>query len=116
MGEQVMEAKMEAGHAGQVEMFMVMAELISHWMANRVGMGFAVIVKHEVWVRPERAMVPLMGTAGVVSSAGVKRQGHRDPISSGSSAMVKTHMCSKMQRVLQNKSSLASGPMVSWTS
>lgn len=94
---------MEAEHAGQVEMLMVVAELISHWMANRVGMGFFALVKHEVWVRPERAAVPLMGRAGVVSSARVKRQGHRDPISSGSSAMVKTHMCSKMQSPPEQK-------------
>lgn len=103
MGEQVMQAKMEAGHAGQVEMLMVMAELISHWEGSRVGMGFFAIVKHEVTVIPERAMVLLVGRAGVVSSAGVKRQGHCDPISSGSSAMVKTHMCSKMQSPPEQK-------------
>lgn len=94
---------MEAEHAGQVEMLMVMAELTSHWMANRVGMGFFAIAKREVWVRPERAVVLLMGRAGVVPSAGAKRRGHRDPISSGSSAMVKTHMCSKMQSPPEQK-------------
>lgn len=57
MGEQVMQAEMEAGHAGRVEMLMVMAELISHWEASRVGMGFLAIVKHEVRLRPERTTV-----------------------------------------------------------
>lgn len=93
---------MGAEHAGQVEMLMVMAELTSHWMANRVGMGFLQL-QSEVWVRPERAVVLLMGRAGVVPSAGAKRRGHRDPISSGSSAMVKTHMHSKMQSPPEQK-------------
>lgn len=53
---------------------MVMAELISHRVPSRVGMGSLAIVKHEVWVKPEQAVVLLMGRAGMVSLAGVKRQ------------------------------------------
>lgn len=44
---------MEAGHGGQVEMLMVVAEQTSYWAAKRIGIVvFLAIVKHEVWMRP----------------------------------------------------------------
>lgn len=39
-GRQV--GKMEAEHAGQVEMLMVMTEQNSHWMAKNLGIRFVV--------------------------------------------------------------------------
>lgn len=96
-------------------MLMVMAELISHWMASRVGMGFPAIVKHEFWVRPEQVMVLLMGRAGMVS---VISWGEEMGIVTPPPQVLlpgSKPTCAPRCRVLQNKSSLASGPMVSWT-
>lgn len=95
-------------------MLMVMAELISRWMASRVGMGFFAIVKHEFWVRPEQVTVLLMGGAGMVS---VISWGGETGIATPSQVLLpgSKPTCAPRCRVLQNKSSLASGPMVRWT-
>ena len=68
-GEQVMQGWENGGRACRSAGD---ANGASNWAVKGVG-GFFSVVKHEVWMRPGRVMVPLQGRAGA-SSAGARRE------------------------------------------